>query len=102
MSVSDERIERAANAYLLRQGISLKDFGKKAKDDILINMRAALEADAPLMHLKTYCADGATLRTGSVNFSRSGLIAQDNDLIVLRDAAACARFDAKFAKAWGP
>lgn len=49
MSVSDERVERATNAYLLRQGISLKDFGKKAKDDILINMRAALEADAPAL-----------------------------------------------------
>ena len=55
----------------------------------------------PLMHLKGYCIDGATLRTGSANFSRSGLRAQDNDLVVLRSAAACAGFEAKFAKIWG-
>ena len=54
----------------------------------------------PLMHLKGYCLDGSTLRTGSANFSRSGLVAQDNDIIVLRSTSACARFETRFAKAW--
>lgn len=69
-----------------------------APDEANVTMRE--KSPGPLMHLKGYCADGATLRTGSANFSRSGLVAQDNDLIVLRDADACAAFEAKFAKAW--
>lgn len=60
------------------------------------------KAPGPLMHLKGYCLDGAVLRTGSANFSRSGLHDQDNDLIVLRSKRACARFEAKFAKVWEP
>ena len=70
-----------------------------APDDPDIAMR--VKAWGPIMHLKAYCVDGAVLRTGSANFSRSGLIEQDNDLIVLRSAAACARFEARFAKIWG-
>lgn len=58
------------------------------------------KSPGPLMHLKGYCVDGAVLRTGSANFSRSGLTKQDNDLVVLRSRAACARFEAKFEKAW--
>jgi phosphatidylserine/phosphatidylglycerophosphate/cardiolipin synthase-like enzyme len=54
-----------------------------------------------LMHLKGYCVDGATLRTGSANFSHSGERFQDNDLVILRGAAACAGFEAKFDRAWG-
>lgn len=56
---------------------------------------------AELMHLKGYCVDGATLRTGSANFSHSGERYQDNDLVVLRGLGACAGFEAKFEKAWG-
>jgi phosphatidylserine/phosphatidylglycerophosphate/cardiolipin synthase-like enzyme len=58
------------------------------------------KAPGPLMHLKGYCVDGHTLRTGSANFSRSGLVMQDNDLVVLRSTDACAAFEAKFARAW--
>jgi len=54
----------------------------------------------PLMHLKSYCIDGKVLRTGSANFTRSGLREQDNDLVVLRSTSACARFEAKFARIW--
>ncbi len=49
-----------------------------------------------LMHLKAYAVDGAKLRTGSGNFSRSGLSRQDNDLIVIDDAAAVLRFEQDF------
>jgi phosphatidylserine/phosphatidylglycerophosphate/cardiolipin synthase-like enzyme len=55
-----------------------------------------------LMHLKGYCVDGKVLRTGSANFSRSGLRDQDNDLVIVRSPEACARFETKFTKAWGP
>ncbi len=53
-----------------------------------------------LMHLKAYEVDGAILRTGSANFSRSGENAQDNDLVILRDATAAARFEAHFERMW--
>ena len=53
-----------------------------------------------LMHLKGYCLDGVTFRSGSANFSRSGETMQDNDLIVLRSADACAKFEAKFERIW--
>jgi phosphatidylserine/phosphatidylglycerophosphate/cardiolipin synthase-like enzyme len=53
-----------------------------------------------LMHLKGYCVDHRPLRTGSVNFSRSGETRQDNDLVVLRGASLCAGFEAKFDRAW--
>ena len=70
-----------------------------APDEPGVAMR--LKPPGALMHLKGYCVDGETLRTGSANFSRSGLHDQDNDLVVLRSPAACARFEAKFARAWG-
>ena len=40
-----------------------------------------------LMHLKAYAVDGERLRTGSGNFSQSGLAFQDNDLILVDDPA---------------
>jgi phosphatidylserine/phosphatidylglycerophosphate/cardiolipin synthase-like enzyme len=44
------------------------------------------------MHLKSYEIDGLVLRTGAANFSASGLKRQDNDLIVIKDAQAAAKF----------
>jgi phosphatidylserine/phosphatidylglycerophosphate/cardiolipin synthase-like enzyme len=52
----------------------------------------------PLMHLKAYAIDGALLRTGSANLSPGGLKQQDNDLVILRDPAATAKFEARFAE----
>ena len=52
------------------------------------------------MHLKAYAVDGEVLRTGSANFSTSGENAQDNDLIVIRDAGAAGKFDAHFERMW--
>jgi phosphatidylserine/phosphatidylglycerophosphate/cardiolipin synthase-like enzyme len=53
-------------------------------------------AGAPLMHLKSYQIDGRLLRTGAANFSASGLKHQDNDLIVIENAAAAAAFKRHF------
>ncbi len=53
-----------------------------------------------LMHLKSYCVDGQTLRAGAANFSASGLKHQDNDLMILRGPTACAGFDAAFSEMW--
>ncbi len=52
------------------------------------------------MHLKAYAVDGEVLRTGSANFSASGERQQDNDLIVICDAGAAAKFDAHFERMW--
>jgi phosphatidylserine/phosphatidylglycerophosphate/cardiolipin synthase-like enzyme len=52
----------------------------------------------PSMHLKAYAIDGVLLRTGSANLSPSGLKHQDNDLIILRDPEAVAKFEARFAE----
>ena len=53
-----------------------------------------------LQHLKSYAIDGAVLRTGSANFSRSGLDSQDNDLIVIRDPALAHVFEEHFETIW--
>jgi PLD-like domain len=55
---------------------------------------------SPLMHLKAYAVDGALLRTGSANFSPSGLKQQDNDLTILRDSVAAAKFEERFEKVY--
>jgi phosphatidylserine/phosphatidylglycerophosphate/cardiolipin synthase-like enzyme len=53
-----------------------------------------------LMHLKSYQVDGRTLRTGSANFSVSGEVYQDNDLIVIESPQAATRFRETFERLW--
>ena len=48
------------------------------------------------MHLKSYEIDGRILRTGAANFSASGLKREDDDLIVIKDAQALAKFKRAF------
>jgi phosphatidylserine/phosphatidylglycerophosphate/cardiolipin synthase-like enzyme len=48
------------------------------------------------MHLKKYQIDGRLLRTGAANFSASGLKRQDNDLIIIENAAAAEEFRRHF------
>ncbi len=64
------------------------DFAKFG--DLSDNVR--IKRGGPFMHLKAYEIDGTLLRTGSANFSTSGENAQDNDLIVIRDPGAAAKF----------
>lgn len=59
-----------------------------------------IKRGGPLQHLKSYEVDGLVLRTGSANFSASGENDQDNDLVVDRDPADAARFEAKSEKMW--
>jgi phosphatidylserine/phosphatidylglycerophosphate/cardiolipin synthase-like enzyme len=65
-----------------------------------VEIRVKRENSA-LMHLKSYEIDGNLLRTGAANFSASGLKRQDNDLVVIKDAQAAAKFkhafEARFA-----
>jgi phosphatidylserine/phosphatidylglycerophosphate/cardiolipin synthase-like enzyme len=52
------------------------------------------------MHLKAYAIDGAVLRTGSGNFSHSGLAAQDNDAVFITDPAVVDAFEGNFERIW--
>ena len=64
------------------------------------NVTARLKGRGALMHLKAYAVDGVKLRTGSGNFSRSGLEAQDNDLVVVDDPETVSRFEREFDAIW--
>jgi phosphatidylserine/phosphatidylglycerophosphate/cardiolipin synthase-like enzyme len=56
--------------------------------------------DEPLMHLKAYQVDGRWLRTGSANFTASGLKHQDNDLVILDTPSALTAFQDVFETLW--
>lgn len=64
------------------------------------NVAARVKGEGVLMHLKAYAIDGEVLRTGSGNFSRSGLAAQDNDLIFVTDRAIVDAFENNFERIW--
>jgi len=53
-----------------------------------------------LMHLKAYQIDRRVLRTGSANFSHTGLTRQDNDILVIESQEAVARFLREFEDYW--
>jgi len=55
---------------------------------------------AEIMHLKSYVVDGRVLRTGSANFTFSGLKREDDDLVVIRDPAAISAFEETFEAMW--
>ena len=52
------------------------------------------------MHLKSYAADGRLLRSGSANWSPTGLKRQDNDVLYESSPEAVAQFERKFEEMW--
>lgn len=50
-----------------------------------------------LMHLKSYAIDDMVLRTGSANFTPTGLKRQNNDLIVIRDRGIAISYKTMFS-----
>lgn len=64
------------------------------------NVLARVKGEGVLMHLKAYAIDGEVLRTGSGNFSRSGLASQDNDALLISDQATVDAFEANFDRMW--
>ncbi len=62
------------------------------------NVLARIKLSGVLMHLKAYAVDGVRLRTGSGNFSRSGLSAQDNDALFTDDLKTVDRFERDFER----
>jgi len=65
-----------------------------------VDLRIRPSDRADIMHFKAYCIDGKRLRTGSANFSASGLKRQDNDLLLTDDARAIATFGKTFEVIW--
>lgn len=59
---------------------------------------ARIKPSGVLMHLKAYAVDGMRLRTGSGNFSRSGLSKQDNDALFTDDVQTVTRFERDFER----
>ena len=53
-----------------------------------------------LMHLKSYAVDGRLLRTGSANWSPTGLKRQDNDLVYESGPEAVQLFERQFEEMW--
>ena len=53
-----------------------------------------------LMHLKSYVVDGRLLRSGSANWSPTGLKRQDNDVLYETSPEAVERFGRKFEDMW--
>ena len=103
-SLTDGAVIEALNAAE-RRGVAIRivldprerhDFVRLG--DLSDNVR--IKRGGPFMHLKAYSIDGEVLRTGSANFSASGERQQDNDLVVIRDAHAAAKFDAHFERMW--
>lgn len=64
------------------------------------NVATKVKSEGVLMHLKAYAIDGEILRTGSGNFSRSGLAKQDNDLVLICDQGAVDAFEENFDRIW--
>jgi phosphatidylserine/phosphatidylglycerophosphate/cardiolipin synthase-like enzyme len=52
------------------------------------------------MHFKSYVIDGALLRTGSANWSLTGLKRQDNDVHYEMDSETAKFFEARFSQMW--
>lgn len=64
------------------------------------NVVARVKGEGVLMHLKAYAVDGEVLRTGSGNFSRSGLASQDNDAIFITNSTIVDAFESNFEGIW--
>jgi phosphatidylserine/phosphatidylglycerophosphate/cardiolipin synthase-like enzyme len=104
--LSDARIiealgDAADRGVAVRLYLDRSEFGSHAGELTALLARPGVQArvkpSGVLMHLKAYAVDRARLRTGSGNFSRSGLSRQDNDLIVIDDAMTVRRFESDFA-----
>jgi phosphatidylserine/phosphatidylglycerophosphate/cardiolipin synthase-like enzyme len=65
-----------------------------------IHVRVKQGSMRELMHEKAFCVDGDVLREGSANWSRGGLLIQDNNAHYSWDATDTERFETAFEKMW--
>ncbi len=64
------------------------------------NIHIRVKASYELMHLKAYLVDGRVLRTGSANWSPSGLKRQDNNAHFCTDPQQIKAFQSDFEEMW--
>ncbi len=64
------------------------------------NVQIRVKGKRELMHLKAYLVDGSLLRTGSANWSPSGLKRQDNNAHFTSDPAQIRAFQQTFEEMW--
>ncbi len=64
------------------------------------NIHLKVKHSKELMHLKAYLIDGSVLRTGSANWSPSGLKRQDNNAHFCTDPAQIKAFQGAFEEMW--
>lgn len=64
------------------------------------NIEIRVKGKTELMHLKAYLVDGQVLRTGSANWSPSGLKRQDNNAHFTTDPAQVKAFQGDFEEMW--
>jgi phosphatidylserine/phosphatidylglycerophosphate/cardiolipin synthase-like enzyme len=95
-SVIDALNDAAARGVKVRVILDPREHSNTAR---MVGLDVRQKLPGPIQHLKSFEIDGQILRTGSENFSHSAPT-QDNDLIVIRDPAAAAQFEAHFERMW--
>jgi PLD-like domain len=88
-----------------RRGVALRILLDPSQPQALDRLREIsdgirMKRPGPYMHLKSYALDGRLVRSGSANLSASGLKQQDNDIVIIQDAAIVRAFEARFQQIW--
>lgn len=100
--VADALVEAASRGVVVRLVLDRSQLPHAALDRLApLGGSVRVSTGGAIMHLKSYAVDGRRLRTGSANFSASGLKRQANDLIVLDEPEAVAAFGRAFEREWG-
>ena len=96
--------QRGVGVRLLLDGSQFERNGRPQALKALFaepNVLARVRPSTPdIMHLKAYAIDGRLLRTGSANFSPSGLKRQVNDLLLTDDRRLIDAFTRTFETTW--
>lgn len=89
--------------YRDREQFQQEEQGSVTTTSILLaaGIEVRVKGARDLMHLKSYAIDGRMLRSGSANWSPTGLKRQDNDVRYEASPEAVARFERKFEEMWG-
>ena len=67
---------------------------------VAVGIEVRIKGQKDLMHLKSYAVDGTCVRTGSANWSPTGLRRQDNDVRYDCSPAAVEAYSREFDELW--
>jgi phosphatidylserine/phosphatidylglycerophosphate/cardiolipin synthase-like enzyme len=85
----------------LRESMQENQRGSSTTATLLAGgVEVRVKASQDLMHFKSYVIDGTLLRTGSANWSPTGLKRQDNDVYYEVDQTLAALFETRFEVMW--